>query len=65
MITISSRTGSKKPSGLILPLIGTDKPKITRKQSKASKHGHENQKSTKRSQRSKAAARKVKPQSNP
>ncbi|GKC00851.1 uncharacterized mitochondrial protein-like protein [Tanacetum coccineum] len=25
----------------------TDKPKITRKQSKASKHGHENQKSTK------------------
>ncbi|GKE76223.1 hypothetical protein Tco_1542343, partial [Tanacetum coccineum] len=25
----------------------TDKSKITRKQSKASKHGHENQKSTK------------------
>ncbi|GJZ18955.1 hypothetical protein Tco_0555545 [Tanacetum coccineum] len=43
----------------------TDKSKITRKQSKASKHGHENQKSTKRSQRSKAEARKVKPQSNP
>ncbi|GJR86470.1 hypothetical protein Tco_0210481 [Tanacetum coccineum] len=42
-----------------------DKSKITRKQSKASKHGHENQKSTKRSQRSKAEARKVKPQSNP
>ncbi|GKA91587.1 retrovirus-related pol polyprotein from transposon TNT 1-94 [Tanacetum coccineum] len=29
-------------------LIGTDKSKITRKQSKASKHGHENQKSTKK-----------------
>ncbi|GJT66930.1 hypothetical protein Tco_1018410 [Tanacetum coccineum] len=29
-----------------------------------SKHGHENQKSTKRSQRIKAKARKVKPQSN-
>ncbi|GKE69045.1 hypothetical protein Tco_1527117, partial [Tanacetum coccineum] len=27
--------------------LGTDKSKITRKQSKASKHGHENQKSTK------------------
>ncbi|GJS18495.1 hypothetical protein Tco_0412967 [Tanacetum coccineum] len=27
--------------------IGTDKSKMTRKQSKASKHGHENQKSTK------------------
>ncbi|GJV85436.1 hypothetical protein Tco_1525334 [Tanacetum coccineum] len=26
---------------------GTDESKITRKQSKASKHGHENQKSTK------------------
>ncbi|GKF99191.1 hypothetical protein Tco_0297974, partial [Tanacetum coccineum] len=39
----------------------TDKSKITRKQSKASKHGHENQKSTKRSQRSKAEARKVNP----
>ncbi|GKA10104.1 hypothetical protein Tco_0689537 [Tanacetum coccineum] len=34
----------------------TDKSKITRKQSKASKHGHENQKSSKRSQRSKALA---------
>ncbi|GJW22659.1 hypothetical protein Tco_0033281 [Tanacetum coccineum] len=44
---------------------GTDKSKITRKQSKTSKHGHENQKSTKRSQRIKAEARKVKPQSNP
>ncbi|GJR14366.1 hypothetical protein Tco_0797018 [Tanacetum coccineum] len=41
----------------------TDKSKITRKQSKASKHGHENQKSTKRSQSFKAEARKVKPQS--
>ncbi|GJZ41269.1 reverse transcriptase domain-containing protein, partial [Tanacetum coccineum] len=35
---------------------GTDKSKITRKQSKASKPGHENQKSSKRSQRSKALA---------
>ncbi|GKA37879.1 zinc finger, CCHC-type containing protein [Tanacetum coccineum] len=42
-----------------------DKSKITRKQSKASKFGHENQKSTKRSQRSKAEARNVKPQSKP
>ncbi|GJX93159.1 putative reverse transcriptase domain-containing protein [Tanacetum coccineum] len=43
----------------------TDKSEITRKQSKTSKHGHENQKSSKRSQRFKAEARKVKPQSNP
>ncbi|GJS42516.1 reverse transcriptase domain-containing protein [Tanacetum coccineum] len=41
----------------------TDISKITRKQSKTGKHGHENQKSTKRSQRIKAEARKVKPQS--
>ncbi|GJX77916.1 hypothetical protein Tco_0324727 [Tanacetum coccineum] len=46
-------------------MISTDKSKITRKQSKTGKHGHENQKSTKRSQRIKAEARKVKPQSNP
>ncbi|GJZ62074.1 retrovirus-related pol polyprotein from transposon TNT 1-94 [Tanacetum coccineum] len=39
----------------------TDKSKITRKQSKSSKHGHENQKSTKAGSK----ARKVKPQSNP
>ncbi|GJY72577.1 hypothetical protein Tco_0476280 [Tanacetum coccineum] len=45
--------------------LGTDKSEITRKQSKTGKHGHENQKSTKRSQRIKAEARKVKPQSNP
>ncbi|GJX53673.1 putative reverse transcriptase domain-containing protein [Tanacetum coccineum] len=45
--------------------VCTDKSKITRKQSKANNHGHENQKSTKRSQRIKAEARKVKPQSNP
>ncbi|GKB76903.1 hypothetical protein Tco_0943798 [Tanacetum coccineum] len=44
---------------------GTDKSKITRKQSKTGKHGHENQKSSKRSQRFKAEARKVKPRSNP
>ncbi|GKD98613.1 hypothetical protein Tco_1382510 [Tanacetum coccineum] len=42
----------------------TDKSKIIRKQSKSSKHGHENQKSTKRSQRSKAEARKSQSQSN-
>ncbi|GKA06745.1 hypothetical protein Tco_0685969 [Tanacetum coccineum] len=40
---------------------GTDISKITRKQSKTGKHRHENQKSTKRSQRFKAEARKVKP----
>ncbi|GJY82204.1 hypothetical protein Tco_0494955 [Tanacetum coccineum] len=40
---------------------GTDKLKITRKQSKTGKHGHENQKSTKAGSK----ARKVKPQSNP
>ncbi|GJY66925.1 putative ribonuclease H-like domain-containing protein [Tanacetum coccineum] len=39
----------------------TDKSKITRKQSKTGKHGHENQKSTKAGSK----ARKVKPQSNP
>ncbi|GJU58567.1 reverse transcriptase domain-containing protein [Tanacetum coccineum] len=39
-----------------LETLGSDKSKITRKQSKASKHGHENQKSSKRSQRSKALA---------
>ncbi|GKF85047.1 hypothetical protein Tco_0249945, partial [Tanacetum coccineum] len=44
---------------------GMDISKITRKPSKTGKHGHENQKSTKRSQRFKAEARKVKPQSNP
>ncbi|GJU33674.1 ribonuclease H-like domain-containing protein [Tanacetum coccineum] len=41
--------------------IGTDKSKITRNQSKTSKHGHENQKSTKRSQGFKTKAIKVKP----
>ncbi|GJZ73950.1 hypothetical protein Tco_0638096, partial [Tanacetum coccineum] len=35
-------------------LISTDISKIARKQSKSGKHGHENQKSTKRSQRIKA-----------
>ncbi|GKF12050.1 hypothetical protein Tco_0049976 [Tanacetum coccineum] len=39
----------------------TDISEITRKPSKTGKHGHENQKSTKRSQRLKAEARKVKP----
>ncbi|GJV80908.1 hypothetical protein Tco_1516778 [Tanacetum coccineum] len=38
---------------------GMDKSKITRKQSKASKHGHENQKSSKRSQRYKAEAKSL------
>ncbi|GKA99610.1 reverse transcriptase domain-containing protein [Tanacetum coccineum] len=42
---------------------GADISKITRKQSKTSKHGHENQKSAKRSQRIKAEARNIKPQS--
>ncbi|GJT91540.1 hypothetical protein Tco_1080385, partial [Tanacetum coccineum] len=42
-------------------LIGMDKSKITRKQSKTGKHGHGNQKSSKRSQRFKAEARKAKP----
>ncbi|GJV93535.1 ribonuclease H-like domain-containing protein [Tanacetum coccineum] len=38
-------------------MISTDKSKITRKQSKASKHGHENQKSTKpKPQKTKALA---------
>ncbi|GJR50394.1 hypothetical protein Tco_1400915 [Tanacetum coccineum] len=41
------------------PSISVDNSKIAREQSKAGKHGHENQKSIKRSQRS-----KVKPQSN-
>ncbi|GKF37012.1 hypothetical protein Tco_0113770, partial [Tanacetum coccineum] len=35
-----------------LPLISMDKSKITRIQSKSSKHGHENQKSTKPKPRS-------------
>ncbi|GKF40768.1 hypothetical protein Tco_0124110 [Tanacetum coccineum] len=43
---------------------GTDKSEITRKQSKTGKHGHENQKSSKRSQRFKAESRTIKPQSN-
>ncbi|GKG35247.1 hypothetical protein Tco_0440401, partial [Tanacetum coccineum] len=43
-------------------LISTEISKITRKQSKKrGKHGHENQKSSKRSQRFKAEARNVKP----
>ncbi|GKB31812.1 synaptobrevin, longin-like domain protein [Tanacetum coccineum] len=46
-------------------VISMDKSQITRKQSKTGKHGHENQKSLKRSQRFKDKARKVKPQSNP
>ncbi|GJR86564.1 reverse transcriptase domain-containing protein [Tanacetum coccineum] len=42
-------------------IVSMNKSKITRKQSKSSKHGHENQKSTKAGSK----ARKVKPQSNP
>ncbi|GJQ96595.1 hypothetical protein Tco_0007734 [Tanacetum coccineum] len=42
---------------------GTDKSEITRKQSKMSKHGHENLKSTKRRQRIKAEAKNVKSES--
>ncbi|GKF32032.1 hypothetical protein Tco_0101830, partial [Tanacetum coccineum] len=48
-----------KPHHVIAPgpLISMDKSKITRKQSKASKHGHENQKSTKpKPQKTKALA---------
>ncbi|GJZ92365.1 ribonuclease H-like domain-containing protein [Tanacetum coccineum] len=37
---------------LLAAIISTDKSKITRKQSKASKHGHENQKRTKRKDQS-------------
>ncbi|GJY33454.1 ribonuclease H-like domain-containing protein [Tanacetum coccineum] len=37
--------------------LGTDISEITKKQSKTSKHGHENQKSTKRSQRTKAGSK--------
>ncbi|GJW62955.1 putative ribonuclease H-like domain-containing protein [Tanacetum coccineum] len=61
--TSNSNTPMLSPAGLKCStsnyeseLIGTDKSKITRKQSKASKPGHENQKSSKRSQRSKALA---------
>ncbi|GKE74707.1 hypothetical protein Tco_1536748, partial [Tanacetum coccineum] len=56
--------GEKKPYG---GLISTDKSEITRKQSKTGKHGHENQKSTKRSQRNKSrkqSQEKSNPQSN-
>ncbi|GJX30593.1 hypothetical protein Tco_0238672, partial [Tanacetum coccineum] len=42
------------------PRGGTDKSKIKRKQSKAGKHGHEYQKSSKRSQRFKAKASDLK-----
>ncbi|GKA26641.1 hypothetical protein Tco_0712750 [Tanacetum coccineum] len=59
---ISSKEVNANTKGVI---IGTDISKIIRKQSKASNHGHKNQKNTKRSQRIKAEARKVKPQSNP
>ncbi|GJT57943.1 hypothetical protein Tco_0992997 [Tanacetum coccineum] len=54
---------SQKAAYQIIRRDGTDKSKITRKQSKTGKHGHENQKSTKRSQRIKAEAKNVKPQS--
>ncbi|GJY51636.1 hypothetical protein Tco_0442483 [Tanacetum coccineum] len=49
---VSTTYSASNPSGQNsqyeqTPLISTDKSKITRKQSKTSKHGHENQKSTK------------------
>ncbi|GJZ47093.1 hypothetical protein Tco_0600925 [Tanacetum coccineum] len=44
----------------IQEMASTDVSKITRKQSKTGKHGHGNQKSTKRSQRIKAKAKKSK-----
>ncbi|GKA22146.1 hypothetical protein Tco_0708108, partial [Tanacetum coccineum] len=56
--TVSTGGPSTSAAGT---LIGTDKSKITRKQLKASKHGRENQKSSKRSQRFKAEAKNVKP----
>ncbi|GKA26567.1 hypothetical protein Tco_0712676 [Tanacetum coccineum] len=39
-------------------LQGTDIPKITRKQSKTSKHGHENQKSTKKKPKNQSRSQK-------
>ncbi|GJR68802.1 hypothetical protein Tco_0014867 [Tanacetum coccineum] len=48
-----------KSLSILVRIISTDKSKITRKQSKASKHGHENQKSSKRSQRYKAEAKSL------
>ncbi|GJR99545.1 putative reverse transcriptase domain-containing protein [Tanacetum coccineum] len=45
--------------------MSMDKSKVARKQSKTSKHGHENQKSTKEAKEYPKRARKVKPQSNP
>ncbi|GKA28986.1 hypothetical protein Tco_0715231 [Tanacetum coccineum] len=50
----------EEPNKMLLA-SGTDKSKITKNQSKTGKHGHGNQKSTKRSQRIKAVAREVKP----
>ncbi|GJS06453.1 hypothetical protein Tco_0363249 [Tanacetum coccineum] len=59
--TVPSAHSPPPPVPSPLLLISTDISKITRKQSKTGNHGHENQKSTKRSQRIKAEARKVKP----
>ncbi|GKA64161.1 hypothetical protein Tco_0763767 [Tanacetum coccineum] len=64
-ISEDSRVRLICPVLLELLILCMDISKITRKPSKTSKHGHENQKSTKRSQRIKAEARKVRPQSNP
>ncbi|GKA29719.1 hypothetical protein Tco_0715964 [Tanacetum coccineum] len=51
--------GSQLPNVLRIvdTRTGTDISEITRKPSKIGKHGHENQKSTKRSQRIKSEAR--------
>ncbi|GJY56521.1 hypothetical protein Tco_0455636 [Tanacetum coccineum] len=62
-----NRNGNGNPNvnnGGVVPVAREcmDILKITRKQSKTGKHGHENQKSTKRSQRIKAEARNIKPQ---
>ncbi|GKG03690.1 hypothetical protein Tco_0311326, partial [Tanacetum coccineum] len=60
----SSAAGASRQDGPAV-VISTDQLKIIRKQSKTGKHGHGNQKSSKRSQIFKAEAKKVKPQSNP
>ncbi|GJY95045.1 hypothetical protein Tco_0511406 [Tanacetum coccineum] len=60
LIAIQFRSSENKKM-MHVGFKGMDKSKITRKQSKSSKHGHENQKSTKAGSK----ARKVKPQSNP
>ncbi|GJV90673.1 hypothetical protein Tco_1538486 [Tanacetum coccineum] len=54
-------TARSVPKDYELEDTGTDISEIIRKPAKTGKHGHENQRSTKRSQRIKAEARKLKP----